>query len=292
VFVPKETRRSVMGRTALTRSAKGADARPETVRDTAAPFRGAPDAATVLGGFLKRYVVTAAGGFGFLLVVNSALPAQKNEKASAGFIRNIPKMWDDAAMPTLEIPLANPIGSPKHVAADYYYKIPVRPIYNTYPVYAPGREPSGYIDWLMRQDPVIIWDDAGHRPTLQTEADWIKAGESVFDSDTFIVGESGGIFTLPAVKDSAWYEETGMPVARNGAVPFLHYVIRERGKPELGSFSCAMCHTRFMPDGTVLKGAQGSLPLDRAMPSLMPFISGPIHSLRGACSSNSLTRRG
>jgi hypothetical protein len=37
----------------------------------------------------------------------------------------VPRTWDDAAMAALEIPLANPIGSPKHVKAEYYYKIPV-----------------------------------------------------------------------------------------------------------------------------------------------------------------------
>src|SRR5262245_42356243 len=50
----------------------------------------------------------------------------------------IPKTWDDEAMATLELPLANPIGSPKHVPAEYYYRIPVRPIYKTYAVYAAG----------------------------------------------------------------------------------------------------------------------------------------------------------
>jgi hypothetical protein len=46
----------------------------------------------------------------------------------------IPKTWDDAAMADLEVPLANPIGSPKQISADYYYRIPVRPIYKQYPV--------------------------------------------------------------------------------------------------------------------------------------------------------------
>jgi hypothetical protein len=58
-----------------------------------------------------------------------------------------PRTWDDAAISKLEVPLANPIGSPKHITAEYYYKIPVRPIYKQYPVYAPGREPAGYMDW-------------------------------------------------------------------------------------------------------------------------------------------------
>jgi hypothetical protein len=94
----------------------------------------------------------------------------------------VPRTWDDSIMPTLEVPLANPIGSPKQISADYYYKIPVRPIYKQYPVYAPGREPAGYKDWLKKQDPVLLWDDAGTKPELKTDADWIRAGEMVFSA--------------------------------------------------------------------------------------------------------------
>src|SRR5690349_7913018 len=82
----------------------------------------------------------------------------------------VPKTWDDVAMQTLEVPLANPAASPKQVSADYYYRIPVRPIYKQYPVYAPGREPAGYFDWLKKQEPVILWDDARIRPALRNNA--------------------------------------------------------------------------------------------------------------------------
>ena len=76
----------------------------------------------------------------------------------------IPKTWDDAAMATLELPLADPAASPKYPSAEYYYRIPVRPIYKSYPIYAPDREPPGYLDWLKQQEPVIIWDESGHAP--------------------------------------------------------------------------------------------------------------------------------
>ncbi len=168
-------------------------------------------------------------------------------------------------MATLEVPLANPVGSPKHVSAHYYYRIPVRPIYKQYPVYAPGHEPPGYLDWLKQQEPQIIWDDAGHRPPLKNETDWIRAGEIVFSSHENIT-ENDGVFALPDIKNAAWYQKTGMPITPDGVVPFLNYIIRERGKVELGSFSCAMCHTRVMPDGTLLKGAQGNIPFERAVP--------------------------
>ncbi len=32
----------------------------------------------------------------------------------------------------------------------------------------------------------------------------------------------------------------------------------------MGTVSCGMCHTRVMQDGTIIKGAQGNFPFDRA----------------------------
>jgi hypothetical protein len=177
----------------------------------------------------------------------------------------VPRTWDDAIMPTFEVPLSHPVGSPKPVSADYYYKIPVRSIYKRYPVYAPGREPVGYMDWLKTLDPVILWDDANHKPKLETEADWIKAGEDVFGAPVFSEAGDQGFIALADVKSTTWYQKSGIPVSKDGVLPFVHYVIREKGKIELGSFSCAMCHTRVMPDGTTVKGAQGNFPFERSI---------------------------
>jgi len=175
----------------------------------------------------------------------------------------VPRTWHDSIMPTLEVPLANPIGSPKQISADYYYKIPVRPIYKQYPVYAPGREPAGYKDWLKKQDPVLLWDDAGTKPELKTDADWIRAGEMVFSAPIGTAVEQGFIAKAD-VENEGWYKHSGMPVTQNGTLPFVYYIIREKGNIELGSFSCAMCHTRVMPDGSTIKGAQGNFPFERA----------------------------
>jgi len=46
-------------------------------------------------------------------------------------------------------------------------------------------------------------------------------------------------------------------------LPIFRYVIVKKGVIELGQFSCAYCHTRLMPDRSVLKGAQGNFPLSR-----------------------------
>jgi hypothetical protein len=177
----------------------------------------------------------------------------------------IPKVWDDAIIASLELPTVEPAYSPKQITADYYYQIPVRPIYRSYPVYRPDREPPGYLESLIQREPEIVWDDRDHRPELQTESDWLKAGEAVFDAPVrfdprTISSADQEIF----LRDPAWYERTGTPATREGVVPSFSYVIREKGKVEIGIFACAMCHSRVMPDGALVKGAQGNFPLDRA----------------------------
>ena len=39
--------------------------------------------------------------------------------------------------------------------------------------------------------------------------------------------------------------------------------MKKKGEVEIGVLACGMCHTRVMPDGSVLKGAQGNFPFDR-----------------------------
>jgi hypothetical protein len=168
----------------------------------------------------------------------------------------IPKVWDDAEMATLEVPLAQAAASPKQIPADYYYRIPLRPIYKSYAVYAPGKEPLGYLEWLKQQEP----ETAFNASELKTEADWIKAGEIVFDSPIFY----DTLVRAADVRDPLWYEKTGAQAARDGTLPWFRYVVREKGKVELGTISCAMCHTRVMSDGSVVKGAQGNFPFEQA----------------------------
>ena len=173
---------------------------------------------------------------------------------------SVPKTWVDAAIAVHEIPLADPAASPKHVSAEYYYRIPVRPIYKSYPIYAPGHEPPGYLEWLKGREPVIIWDHKTHRPPLQTEEELRRAGEIVFDAP--IAFSSSGL--LDDVRNPEWYERLRIPVPKSGILPEHRYVIRKKGVVEVGSISCSHCHSRVMPDGSVVKGAQSTYPVNRA----------------------------
>jgi hypothetical protein len=187
----------------------------------------------------------------------AVLRAQASKPSGLG--EPIPKTWDDAELSTLEIPLAQSSGWPRHVSASYYYRIPVRPIFKSYDVYAPGREPPGYSAWLKSRPAEVIWDNSGHAPTLKSESDWIKAGEIVFDSAVVY----DGITTADDVQNPDWYKKTDVQLTRDGIMPFYRYVIRQQGKLELGRLACANCHTRLLPDGSTLKGRRAIYLLTR-----------------------------
>jgi len=159
-------------------------------------------------------------------------------------------------MAVLQLPLVDSTASPKQISADYYYRIPVRTIYKNYPVYAPGKEPAGYMEWLKQQAPQSAFD-AG---ALKTESDWIRAGELVFDSPI----SYGDIAQISDVRNPQWYEKLHVSATKDGTLPWFRYVIREKGKVELGKISCTLSHTRVMSDGTVVKGAQGNFPFEKA----------------------------
>ena len=169
--------------------------------------------------------------------------------AGSGAAQQIPKTWDDAAVGALELPLADRAYSPVHVTSADYYRLPIRPIYKSYPIYAPGKEPTGYIEWLKQREPVIVFDPA----ELRTETDWIRAGELVFDAPIRYRALSNSSLDNPEL----WKNGLAAP---DGTTPFYCYVIRKKGTVEIGDASCAQCHTRIMLDGTVLKGAQSSFP--------------------------------
>jgi hypothetical protein len=171
------------------------------------------------------------------------------------FHPDIPKVWDDKEVARIELPLAQRDRSPRYLTEKEYYARKVRIIYRTYPIYAPGRVPAGYLDELRKKEPeVIVFDES----SLRTKDDWIRAGEAVFeDSQSPVpIGPEG--FRVPP----------GGPVTREGIVLSDRCVIRKKGLVEqsLGT-ACAACHTRVLPDGTALKGGQSDV-------AVQPFFAG------------------
>jgi hypothetical protein len=162
------------------------------------------------------------------------------------FHPEIPRAWDGKAAAGFQVPLAQRDRSPRYMSTEEYYKLKVRPIYRSYPMYVKGREPAGYFDWLKQQEPEIIFDAA----KLRTKEDWIAAGKIVFEAQIqfFPAPEQ------PPTADEPW------PIGKNGELfpyrPGNGYIIRRKGKIEAGSNACVECHVRVLPDGSYLEGAQ------------------------------------
>lgn len=206
------------------------------------------DEAGDLTGRLRTGLMNAV--FGMPIVGSWTPPAQPASQ--------IPKVWDEAALATMELPIATLGGAHKQYAkAEYYYRVQVRPVYRTYPVYALGREPAGYKEWLRRQPPEVVFDPA----SLHTPADWVDAGKRVFHSPIAY----DVLVTEADLADPQWYASIQPPVTSDGVLPFIRYGIREPGKVEVGILSCATCHSRVLESGEVADGVQGNFRYNAAI---------------------------
>jgi hypothetical protein len=194
---------------------------------------------------------------GILVFVNHS----RAQKRAHSFVPVIPRVWDDDEMASLHVPLADQTTVPKQVSADYYYNIPERPIYKSYPVYSLDQEPAGYFEKLKQLEPEIAFDSS----QFKTEADWTRAGAVVFEAAV----NYDTVVTAAQVRNPQWYKQLAVPATKDGVLPWFRYVVREKGKVELGTLACAMCHTRVTPGGTVVNGAQGISPLNRRRFSML-----------------------
>ena len=172
----------------------------------------------------------------------------------------IPRTWDAAEVADFELPLAVPAYTPQHVPEDYYYRLPVRPVFKSYPIYHPDREPPGYREWLAGQAPEVVFGPAER----VDQPDWAAAGELVFSAP---IGYNGPVGPRH-VTDPAWYAEVGVPLASDGVMPYARWVIRRRGRARGRETWPARCATRACcPLGPSCPGRRGNFsvrPLHRA----------------------------
>lgn len=59
----------------------------------------------------------------------------------------------------------------------------VRPIYLQYPVYAPGREPQGYAEWLKQRKPEVVWGVDPETGAVDDLAGYVVGGNLLRNRD-------------------------------------------------------------------------------------------------------------
>lgn len=111
-----------------------------------------------------------------------------------------------------------------------------------------------YIDSLKTLAPVDFFQNEP-----KTEQDLIRLGEEVFSAPLLLFDYTDDFYKNLIEQE---VKNAQVPVSKN-IFPYYTYVIDEKSKVKVGMFSCAMCHTRVMNDGNIIKGAQGTYPLDR-----------------------------
>ena len=159
--------------------------------------------------------------------------------AVSAFAADIPRTWEKSAVETLELPLAKREFSPTHIDEVTYYRITERVIYKSYPVYAPGREPTGYAEWLRRVEPEVAFDPS----RLTSPNQWVAAGEVVFNAPTSL---HPGFFTAENLRDPDFLKRTGLPVAKDGTIPFAgprYLGISRSGRGGAGASWSTLLHT-------------------------------------------------
>ncbi len=168
------------------------------------------------------------------------------QTGSKPFRAKVFKVWDEAALREWATPLAGLKARPAHLSEKAYYALRADDL-RTYPVYAPGREPQGYWEMLQKAGPKPLIDPA----TLETEADWLKAGQRVFEELDFM-----SLRTL----DPKYIEEVRKPgpaptrVLRDGSLFGMRWVPTKAGLA-LSFSNCSFCHTMYLPDGKAVHGA-------------------------------------
>jgi len=160
-----------------------------------------------------------------------------------------PTTWDEQALRDWATPIAGLNVRPGHFSADEYHRAPIDNL-RTYPFYVPGREPAGYWDMLQTVGPKPLIEPG----TLNSEADWIRAGQRVFDEfdvQPFRVADADAI---ASARRAETFAKLRVTVRDDGTLPDLRWIPTVRGV-ELTLANCASCHVRSMPDGTLLRGA-------------------------------------
>jgi hypothetical protein len=214
----------------------------------------------------------------------------------AGFAPDVPRVWDADALKDWATPVAALKIPPTFHTAAEYYRAPVDNL-RTYPVYCPDREPAGYWRMLQSVGPLPLIEPA----KLQTQRDWINAGQRVFRELDFLGSRTFDAAMIGKARSKRDLDASGSKPLADGTIYGLRWVVTPRGVA-LATSECAGCHSRLRSDtdrldgpgfnndapsfiGDFLPPGDSSVPLTDDPPPLarfrsfgVPWLKGDIHA--------------
>jgi hypothetical protein len=179
----------------------------------------------------------------------------------------VPKIWDAKQLATWATPIAGINATTNFYSEEEYYAAPIDNV-RTYPVYAPDKEPRGYREWMLKQGPQRLIEPE----KLKTERDWMEAGRAVFAGLDFPVTRTDDPRIMKFLSDPEAVRKGGDSITKSGILPSLRWSIDRDGKLRVGLADCSSCHSRILPDGSLVLGAQGNL--DGAFESVGVVVDG------------------
>jgi hypothetical protein len=198
----------------------------------------------------KRFVpVVTAAAFALSGALSMDGLVEPRAAAQSAPSITIPKAWNDRALSNWATPLAGLGLRPGFYSEAEFEKIPVAQLYRAYPAYHPDHEPPGYWEWLQKQAPKPLLESTN----LHTERDWIEAGRIVFHE---LYRPMATTDLIAVVRSRSALERAGIKALPDGTLPLLWAVTPEGVRPV--PKTCSSCHTRHLPDGTIIDGAPGN----------------------------------
>jgi len=198
-----------------------------------------------------------------LTVTTCSEPRYDHEKAELRIENQhvvVPKIWDEKELATWATPLAGLGQRPGHYSEAEYYAAPVDNL-RTYPVYHPNYEPPSYREWMIAQGPQPLIEPE----KLKSKTDWIDAGRRVFEQLDTEVTRTDDPTVIAHFSDAAaidkYRDDSHDVMTRDGVILDYRWVVTIDGTLKMSVSSCSGCHTRLMPDGSVLWGAPSNYDL-------------------------------
>lgn len=169
--------------------------------------------------------------------------------AAAPLVDAPARFWNDRELSDWATPVAGLNVRPGHFSEQAYYAAPEFEMVRTYPIYAPGREPAGYWDVIRNAKPEPLLT-----PGARTEAEWVAEGKRLFREMDNVFVRNYDPAVHEVFRSLEEFQKRRGRALQDGTIPMVRWVPTSKGLA-VSQQACAGCHSRVMPDGTILDGA-------------------------------------